>query len=181
MCGGRDEAAAPPTDKDRLQSLLDAGVDPQDIEAVEIPFPDMGTALEAGRVDAVLVTEPFVTINKLASGAVPVLSASAGQDPASPQSVIVSAEAFIGKNKDLVDDFRAAVDEANAYALAHDDEVRATLPTFTELKPDLADTISLAPIDTTDDLDGWKSWADLLVEVGAIKERPDVEAAFLAD
>lgn len=162
-------------------ALLDADVDPNDIDLVEIPFPDMGTALKAGRVDAILATEPFVTINKKASGAVPILSASAGQDPETPQSVIVSSEAFISGNANVVADFRAAVDESSEYAVKHEDKVRATLPTFTQLEPDLADAISLAPIDPTDDPEGWKSWADLLVKVGAVDEKPDVEAAFLAD
>lgn len=162
-------------------ALIDAGVDPGDIEAVEIPFPDMGNALESGRVDAILATEPFVTINKNASGAVPILSASAGQAAETPQSVILSSESFIDSNPDVVDDFRAAVDDATAYALDHDDEVRATIPTFTQLQPDLAEVINLAPIDATDDPTGWDFWADLLVEVGAVDEKPDSEAAFLAD
>ncbi len=162
-------------------ALIDAGVDPTGVELVEIPFPDMGTALEAGRVDAILSTEPFVTINQQASGAIPLLSASQGQAPESPQAAILSSEAFISANEDLVDDFLAAVDEASAYGIAHEDEVRATIPTFTEVEPELAEAIKLAPIDSTDDLAGWESWADLLVEVGAVEERPDVEAAFLAD
>lgn len=162
-------------------ALIDAGLDPEDIEAVEIPFPDMISALESGRVDAILATEPFVTISQQSMGAVSILSASAGQTASTPQSVVLSAESFIDANEELVADFREAMDEAVAYAVKNDVNVRAVIPTFTELDPELAKAIRLAPIDAADDPAGWAFWADVLVKVGALDEKPDTEAAYLAD
>lgn len=164
-----------------MESLDEAGVDAATVKFIEIPFPNMGEALAAGRADAIISTEPFVTITKNSGDAVSLASVSEGLPATTPISVIASSEKFISGNEDLVDDFRAAVDETTAYALSHDDEVRATIPKITELTPELAKVISLAPIDTTDDANAWDAWADLLVEVGVLDEKPDSADAFLAD
>jgi NitT/TauT family transport system substrate-binding protein len=164
-----------------MESLNKAGVDASTVKFVEIPFPNMAEALSAGRADAIISTEPFVTLTKNSGGATSLVSVSEGLTPTTPISLLASSEQFIADNPDVVAKFRAAVDEASAYALAHDDEVRATIPKITELSPELAAAISLAPINTTDDPAAWDAWADLLVEVGAIKEKPESADAFLAD
>lgn len=164
-----------------MESLDLAGVDASSVEFVEIPFPNMGEALAAGRADAIISTEPFVTMTKASGAAVPLVSVSDGLPPTTPISVIASSEQFISGNPDVVEDFRAAVDEISEYAREHEDEVRGTIPTITQLTPELAEVINLAPIDTTDDADGWDTWAELLVAVGVLDEKPDSADAFLAD
>lgn len=164
-----------------MESLAKAGVDATSVKFVEVPFPNMAEALAAGRADAVISTEPFVSITKASGKAVPLVSVSAGLPPTTPISVIASSEKYISANPEVVADFRAAVDEAMAYAVAHEDEVRATIPKITELTPELAKTISLAPIQTTDDPAAWDAWATLLVEVGVLKDKPNPADAFLAD
>jgi len=94
---------------------------------------------------------------------------------------VIASEKFIGENAELVNDFREAIDEAGEYAIAHDDELRASLQSFTELPPELADVITIAPISTVDDAAGWDAWGDMLVQVGALDEKPDSADAFLAD
>jgi ABC-type amino acid transport substrate-binding protein len=53
-------------------ALEKAGVDYESVKYVEVPFPEMAAALEADRVDAAWVVEPFVTQGRR-SGARPVL------------------------------------------------------------------------------------------------------------
>jgi NitT/TauT family transport system substrate-binding protein len=163
------------------QSLAKAGADAKSVQYVEIPFPNMGEALAAGRVDAIISTEPFVTIIKASGGAVPLVSVSEGLEPATPISSVASSEKFIAENPDVVEDFRAAIDEVSEYAVEHEDEVRAVIPTITKITPELAKVITLAPIDTTDDAAGWDAWAQLLVETGVLDKKPDAAVAFLAD
>lgn len=164
-----------------MESLEKAGVDAKSVKFVEIPFPNMAEAMAAGRADAVISTEPFVSITKATGKATSLVSVSEGLPPTSPISAIASSEKFIGANAELVEDFRAAVDETSDYATQHDDEVRATIPDITELTPELAEVISLAPIDTTDDPAAWEAWAELLVEVGVVDQKPDAADAFLKD
>lgn len=164
-----------------MESLDKAGVDASSVEFVEIPFPNMAEALGAGRIDAIISTEPFVTLSKNTGAAKSLVSVSEGLAATTPISLLASSEQFIAENPDVVANFRAAIDEASEYALAHDDEVRATIPKITELSPELAAAISLAPIDTTDDPAAWDAWANLLVEVGVIDVKPESADAFLAD
>ncbi|MFB7652480.1 MULTISPECIES: ABC transporter substrate-binding protein [unclassified Streptomyces] len=164
-----------------MESLDQAGVDAQSVKFVEIPFPNMGEALKAGRADAIIATEPFTTIMKSKGEVVPLVSVSEGLSPTTSISSIASSDKFIGANSELIEDFRAAVDEAADYAVTHDDEVRATIPKMTELTPELSEVISLAPVDTTDDPAAWNAWAELLVEVGVLDKKVDSADAFLAD
>ncbi len=164
-----------------MESLAKAGVDAKSVKFVEIPFPNMADALAAGRADAIISTEPFVSITKASGKAVPLVSVSEGLAATTPISGIASSEKFIADNPEVVANFRIAVDEAMAYAVAHEDEVRATIPEITELTPELAKVINLAPIDTTDDPARWDAWADLLVQVGVLDEKPNAADAFLAD
>lgn len=162
-------------------SLNKAGADATKVDFIEIPFPNMAEALAAGRVDAIISTEPFVSIAKASGAAVPLASVTQGLSPTTPFSVLASSEAFIAANPEVVKNFRAAIDETTEYALAHDDQVRATIPKITELTPELANKILVAPLSTKDDAAGWDAWADLLVQVGVLKEKPNSADAFLAD
>ena len=48
------------------ETLDKAGVDPESVEFIEIPFPEMVGALEAGTVDAIAPVEPFVGLAEAA-------------------------------------------------------------------------------------------------------------------
>ncbi len=164
-----------------MESLAKAGVEAESVKFIEIPFPNMADALAAGRADAVISTEPFVTMTRASGKAIALVSVSEGLSPTSPISVVAASEKFIAGNRDVVDDFRAAVEEVSAYGRDHDAEVRAVIPTITKLTPELAKAITLAPISTVDDLAGWQAWADLLVKVGVLDQKPEPADAFLAD
>lgn len=164
-----------------IATLEDAGIDASKVELVEIPFANMAESLAGGQVDAVISTDPFVTIMEQSIGASPLMGVTDGLSADSPISIVIASEKFIGENADLVDEFRAAMDEATDYAKAHDDELRTSLSDFTELPPELAGVIKIAPISTVDDAAGWDAWGDLLVQVGALDQKPDSADAFLAD
>lgn len=164
-----------------MESLNKAGADAKKVKFVEIPFPNMAQALAAGRVDAIISTEPFVTIAKESGKAVNLVSVTKGLPPKTPFSVYASSEKFIAANPEVVKKFRAAIDETTTYALAHDAEVRATIPKITDLTPEMAKKITLAPLSTTDDPAGWNAWAELLVQVGVLKDKPNAADAFLPD
>ena len=59
-------------------ALETAGVAPDTVRFVEVPFPDMATALQDGRVDAAFMVEPFITQAALSSGTIGVLDAASG-------------------------------------------------------------------------------------------------------
>jgi NitT/TauT family transport system substrate-binding protein len=137
-----------------LQSELDvllhevvrrAGGDPSKVQSVQVPFPEMTTALKAGRVDAVVNTEPFVTLAKQ-QGVKAINYPEAEVVPKGTVTAFVASKKFIGANPDVVKRFQAAMKESLAYAGAHPDEAQAIMPQIADIKPSLLKQINLGTI-----------------------------------
>jgi NitT/TauT family transport system substrate-binding protein len=124
-------------------TLRDAGVDPAEVELVEIPFPEMGAALERGDVDVIWASEPVPTIVKDGQGAVVVVDSFVGELADFPVAGYQATSAFVDENPNTVAAFQRAL--AAAAQLATDDEtlVREIVPDYTGLDPDLAGAIVL--------------------------------------
>ena len=124
-------------------TLRDAGVDPAEVELVEIPFPEMGAALERGDVDVIWASEPVPTIVKDGQGAVVVVDSFVGELADFPVAGYQATRAFVDENPNTVAAFQRAL--AAAAQLATDDEtlVREIVPDYTGLDPDLAGAIVL--------------------------------------
>jgi NitT/TauT family transport system substrate-binding protein len=123
--------------------LLSAGVDIASVQLVEIPFPDMGAALERGDVDAIWASEPVPTIVKSTLDAVVVADSFAGDMDAFPVAGYQATRAFTAANPRTVAAFQRAL--AAAAALIADDPslVADIVPTYTSLASDLASQIAL--------------------------------------
>jgi NitT/TauT family transport system substrate-binding protein len=137
-----------------LQSELDvllhevvrrAGGDPSKVQSVQVPFPEMTTALKAGRVDAVVNTEPFVTLAK-ADGIKAINYPEAEVVPNGTVTAFVASKKFITGNADVVKRFQAAMKESLEYAGAHPDEAQAIMTKIADIKPDLLEKINLGTI-----------------------------------
>jgi NitT/TauT family transport system substrate-binding protein len=119
-----------------------AGGDPDSIEFVEMPFPDMPAAMDSGQVDAAWIVEPFVTMS-LDLGAhivSPVLLDIADEWEI---STYFTSGTYAEANPEVVDAFRSAINESATYAQEHPDEVRAILDEYLELPEGLADRVIL--------------------------------------
>lgn len=134
-----------------LQSELDVllhevvrrdGGDASKVQSVQVPFPEMTTALKAGRVDAVVNTEPFVTLAK-GQGVKAIDYPEAEVVPDGSVTAFVSSKKFVSANPDVVKRFRAAMDESLQYAAAHPDEAAATMTKIADIKPALLKQINL--------------------------------------
>lgn len=124
-------------------ALRDAGVDPDDVELVEIPFPDMGAALERGDVEVIWASEPIPTIVKDELGAVVVVDSFVGEMDAFPVAGYQATATFVADNPRTVAAFQRAL--AAAVALAADDPSLLVdiVPQYTNLTPALAEAIAL--------------------------------------
>jgi NitT/TauT family transport system substrate-binding protein len=58
--------------------LADHGVPVKDVHYVPVPFPAMGAALAAHRVDAAFIAEPSLSAAEIADGAVPLFDGNQG-------------------------------------------------------------------------------------------------------
>ncbi len=118
------------------------GGDPDAIELVEVPFPDVPAALSSGSVDAAWVVEPFLTA-ALSQGATAVGWGFTDLAEDLTVSAWYTSQEFAAAEPEVVEGFRAAVRESYAYARDHEDEVRATIPEFTSIPAEVAAKITI--------------------------------------
>ena len=161
-------------------ALKEAGADYTKVKYVEVPFPDMNAALEAGRVDAAFQVEPGYS-GGLAAGSKNIANAYEAMAPNYTVATYFASKQYIGENRDEVDRFKRAMQKSLDYASAHDDEVRAIVGTYTEIPQEVLDKMNL-PV--------WK--ADLneptieqtsaaAKEYGFIEEEPSLDDLILRD
>jgi NitT/TauT family transport system substrate-binding protein len=161
-----------------LNAALDEhGVDPDRVERLEVPFPDMLAALDAGRVDAVFVTPPFETI--ATSGG----HRAVGFPFRDVRPDLVFASYFVSRdwaeeNADVLERFLRALRRSMVYAAEHERETRAAIAEFTELPDALVAEVPLGnrrpdceELSTSSELLG-----GLMVEYGALDREPDLDA-----
>jgi NitT/TauT family transport system substrate-binding protein len=118
-------------------------VDVSKVKFVEVPFPEMTAALEAGRVDATTSVEPFVSQAK-AGGARDLGSYLTGLEPKLTVGTYFGATPYIEKNKDVVERFGRAMNKSLLYAQAHPDEARKAVVGYTQIPPKVAQKMNLS-------------------------------------
>ena len=156
------------------RSLEKQSVDYRQVKLLEVPFPEMPAALAQKRVDAALLTEPFLSA-VLAEGGTQIDAPSVETLPNFPNGVYVAAENYIAENGDVVDRFASAMNRSLEYADAHPDEVRRIVPTYTETPPEAAQQMRLPVFDPELDREGIELEAELTAKYGIIEEAPAYE------
>ena len=153
-------------------SVRKAGGDPSGIQFVELAFPDTAAALQAGRVDAIWVVEPFVS-QALSQGARVVAWNFADAAP----NLTVAMYFTTGKtDADLTKRFTAAIRKSLEYADSHPDEVRDVLKTYTKISPEVIAKIYLPKWPTEVNQASVQTIADLALADGVLKDKVDVSA-----
>ena len=111
-----------------------AGGDPQGVEFVEMPFPDMPAAVADGNVDAAWVVEPHLT-HAIEQGAKVVSANFARTDRDLLIAAYFASDDEIAQNPETVEAFTAAMKESLTYAQDHPVETRTVLDTYTTIDP----------------------------------------------
>jgi NitT/TauT family transport system substrate-binding protein len=164
-----------------LQSELDVllheavrrdGGDQTKVQSVQVPFPEMTTALKAGRVDAVVNTEPFVTLAK-EEGVKAINYPEAEIVPNGTVTAFVASKSFIAENPDVVERFQDAMVESLEYADAHPDETQAAMTQIAEIEPALLKKINVGTIFETEiDVPTIEKFIALQEGFGFVKDAP---------
>lgn len=122
-----------------VRSTLEAaGVDPASVELVEIPFPDMGAALERGDVDVIWAVEPGVSAAREELGAVTVIDSFAADMAGFPVAGYQVSADFAARNPNTVAAFRRAIEHAAQLANDDRDLLVATVEGYANLRAGLA-------------------------------------------
>jgi NitT/TauT family transport system substrate-binding protein len=156
-------------------SVRKAGGDPSSVKFVELAFPDMPAALDAGRVDAVWVVEPFLSAT-LGAGGHLVASNYVDTAPDLTVALYFTSEQLTKDDPDLVSKFTEAMNESLAYADAHPDEARQVLTSYTQIDKAVIDKLILPKWPAEINQASVDTLATLAVQDGLVTKQPDVNA-----
>jgi NitT/TauT family transport system substrate-binding protein len=156
--------------RDALRKL---GVDDSKVTFVEIGFPDMGTALDSGRVAAAAMNEPFVTQQVRAGGMRELTHPFfAALGPGASISEYFTSAQYARAHPDTVTRFQTAMKRSLAYAQAHPDEVRDIVRTYTKTDPATLQAMKLTSFSPDLNTASIRKIADLMVQYGQLDAQP---------
>ncbi|MCC3291868.1 ABC transporter substrate-binding protein [Arthrobacter sp. zg-Y1110] len=162
------------SDSTMSEAVKQAGGDYESIEFVEMQFPDMPAQLDGGNVDAIAAVEPFVTITE-AQGAVPVFSNYAEPIKDLTVAVYFTSDQYAQENPETMEKFVRAMTASLEYADSNPDEVRAVLPTYTSLEPDVIEELTLPRYYGEINQDSLEEVMRISLDRGLIEEEPNLE------
>ncbi|XKH52491.1 ABC transporter substrate-binding protein [Citricoccus nitrophenolicus] len=156
------------------EGMRQEGGDPESIEYVEMPFPEMVAQLEAGNVDAIGAVEPFVTLAE-ASGGQRVYGQYAEPVPNLSIAAYFTTDEKIEQDPELVEAFTAAMKESQQFATDNPDMAKAVLPSYTSLEQDVIDELTMPRFPQEHDIASLEKIAELSLDSGLIDAIPATE------
>ncbi|MGK5113611.1 ABC transporter substrate-binding protein [Geodermatophilus sp. CPCC 205761] len=162
------------------ESVRQAGGDPASIEFVEIPFPDMVAAVSTGQVDAAFAVEPTATAGE-AAGLRRVSFPYVETDDDLTVAGYFTSDQYAAENADVVQRFAEAMVEAQEYAQANPDQVRAVLGSYTQIAPEVAEQLTLPTFQSEINRESVELLLELGNQDGIIEGEVDLEQLYLED
>ncbi|MEV1170244.1 ABC transporter substrate-binding protein [Nonomuraea sp. NPDC049784] len=149
-----------------------AGLDPKaDFQYVEVPTTNWLSALDKGDVDAVWMTDPYVSQAKNQLGATMLLDTMSGPTEGLPITGWAATEKWVQKNPKSLAAFQRAMAKAQNIAATDRSAVTKVLPTYTKIPPETAATINLGAYPTSLSAQRIQRVADLMYEAGMLKQK----------
>lgn len=142
-------------------------------EYIAMPFPQMPQALADGRVDAAVITSPYLE-TALDAGAVPLAHPSSDLFPTGTVYCYAATTPYLEENPAVAQGFHDAMEEAILYTKDHEDEALATLVENLELTPEQAQA-QIIPSNYVPEinLDSISAIQDLMAQQGSINSTVD--------
>jgi NitT/TauT family transport system substrate-binding protein len=156
-------------------TLEKEGVDISKLKFVEVPFPEMNTAVQRGRADVAWQAEPFVTIGEQ-QGMRNIVDPMWATAPNLSIATYFGAEPYLNENPEVAKGFAAAMRRSLDYAADHPDEARAIIPTYSEIKGELLEQIQLANWSSELNVSSIEQTAELARKYGVLQEELDLQA-----
>ncbi|WP_424923235.1 ABC transporter substrate-binding protein [Amycolatopsis arida] len=149
------------------------GVSYDDVQWVEIPFPDTAAALQRGDVDAAFLTEPFITQAAKSIGAVTVVDTATGPTKDLPTAGFGSTAEFTNENPKTVAAFQRVMQRATNEALADRSKIEPLLVEFAKVDADTAALTTLLKFESKLDPTRLQRVPDLMHEFNLIPNKID--------
>jgi NitT/TauT family transport system substrate-binding protein len=152
------------------------GIPSSAVHLVEIPFPDEAAALEAHRIDAAYITEPFLTAAKQKYGMRTLFDCDQGDVANLPVAGFVTTSAWAAKNPGTVSAFVGALEKGQALADSDRAAVNEVLTARIGITPKAAAAAALGTYPVSEQVQAvpLQRLANLLLEYGFLKRHFDV-------
>lgn len=155
-----------------LSSMLASHqVPPSSVRLVAIPFPDMGTALASGRVDAVWIADPYKTDARLRYGAVSIADSDQGATRDLPISGYVATAAWAAKYPRTAAAFVRALNQGQALASTSRSAIEQVMVKYTGVSPQVASKVTAGAFPSGVSRSQMQRIADLMHQYGML-QRP---------
>jgi NitT/TauT family transport system substrate-binding protein len=152
-------------------------VDYKSIHYVRLNIPDMGAMIARGGVDAACVPEPLLSVVKAQGGVRSVMDLFTGPGDDFPITGISVTAEFVKKYPNTAAALQRAIDRGRALAVKDPAKVRAVLPTYTSVTPELAAKLTLPRYPVKSDKARLQYALDMMKSFGIVK--PDAKAPTL--
>jgi NitT/TauT family transport system substrate-binding protein len=156
-------------------SIKKDGGDASSVKFTELAFPDQVPALQAGRVDAIFVVEPFQQA-AVGAGFRKIASSYVDVAPNLTVAMYFTSQKLLADNPDLVNRFTAAMKESLVYADTHPEEVRTILGSYTKIAPEVRAALTLPKFPENINRQSIDTLADLAVADGLLSAKPDISS-----
>jgi NitT/TauT family transport system substrate-binding protein len=156
---------------DLLYSVLAAShISPGQVHLAAIPFPGMGAALAAHRVDAAYVTEPYITEFSQEKGDVGIGDIDTGPAQNFPIAGYAVLASWARKYPNTARAFAKAIDEGNKIADSNLAELQHAFIVALHLPPNVADLMATGTFPTTPDRTQIQRVSILMQRYGQLKK-----------
>jgi NitT/TauT family transport system substrate-binding protein len=154
--------------------LEKAGVKRTAVKFVELPFPDMGQALQQKTIDAAFQIQPFETALRVQKVARSVTAAYIPIIPGAQLGCNVSVRAWADAHKDLVTGFVRAYEKGKAFAVANEAKTRTYIAEWTGSKPEDVKDVVMSLWEPGVNVPRMQQVADLAQTLGLVPNKVDV-------
>jgi NitT/TauT family transport system substrate-binding protein len=149
--------------------LAEYGIRPSQVHFVVVPFPEMGAALAAHRVDAVEPAEPFVTLLEAKLGAEGLADMNEGPVQALPVAGYAVTDQWLARYPKTAAALARALDEAQKIASTNRPAVQRAVVADTHVTPEIAAVMALGIFPPAVDTAQLQRVADLMYRDGQLK------------
>jgi NitT/TauT family transport system substrate-binding protein len=159
------------------EAIANDGGDPSKVKLVAVPFPSQVTAMKSGRVDAISTLQPFASV-LLAQGFKSLGDAQAigfGGKKDSVVDVMFMSKKYTAEHPEVVENFVAAMDEANEWCNTHPDELKKAIASFTKAPIETVNKSPLPQYTTKLGATQTDDWSKLLVKYGILDKAPPAD------
>lgn len=160
--------------------LKAAGLDPNGVQYVELPFPQMAPALQAGQIDAAFMVEPFIQGAVKSANVRTLFDTSTGPTADIPLTGYAAKAGFASGNKNTIQAFQRALKKATDLAKTDRSKVDPLLVKIAKVDEETAHKTVLANFVSSLDPTKIQKVVDVMVEFKALDKRLEVKDMIVA-